>query len=324
MKPFFTGLLLFIIITISCRTDSQNDHLKKLVSSIDALPGWVKNVVSVHVKTLLADPVLSSLIRGSSFFTMIQNLKKDAGIDIHRIVAGVADMDSQKKEKPHIVLFIEANYNTQRTLKYIKDKAKKNKEEIIVEKSSGFIVLTSKKYRRQFKVALIHGKSILIASAPKMDEVLERIRETSDSSKRKAIGFKSQKERKLKDLIGSVQKDHVLWGVFRLSDTTKSALGKWIKPTHPVHKINTLTIALRRKQNTVLTLKAVAQDKTSAQVLMSFLETKRTGKLPFYLKLLFHKAKITRSENTIRVQLTLNNIEFKEIVRLLSSRKIFG
>ncbi len=323
MKPFFTGFLLFIIITISCTTDQQNSHLKKLAGSVDALPGWVKNVASVHVKTLLADPVLSSLIRGSSFFTMIQNLKKDAGIDIHRIVAGFADLDSQKKEKPHIVLFIEAHYNTQQTLKYIKDKAKIRNEEIVIEKSSGFTVLTSKKYRHQFKVALINGKSILIASAPKMNEVLERIRGPKDSPQKEAAVPKSQKERKLKDLINSVQKDQILWGVFKLSDTTKSALGKWIKPTIPIHKINALTIALRRKQNTILTLKAIAQDKTSAQGLMSFLESRRKGKYPFFLKPLLHKVKLTQADNTIRVQLTLSNAEFKEIVRYISSRKIF-
>ncbi len=324
MKPLFRGLLIFAIITVSCTTDQENNSIGKLASSIQALPGWVKNVASVHVKTLLSDPVLSNIIRGHSFFKRIQSLKKDVGIDIYRIVMGFAELDSQKKEKPHVVLFIEADYNKQRTIKYIKAKAQKNKEEIIEEKSSGFTVLTSKKYRHQFKVALINGKSILIASAPKMDEVLERLRAKRTPSKKEVGESKSQKGRgQLKDLIHSVQKDHFIWGVFKLSEPTKLALRKWIKPTSPLFKINALTIALRREQNTILTLKAIAQDKTSAQVLRSFLETKRTGKLPLFLKLVFSKVRITQSENTVRARLSLNNAEFQEIVRYVLSGKIF-
>ncbi len=322
MKPLFRGLLIFAIITVSCTTDQHNNSIGELVSSIQALPGWVKNVASVHVKTLLSDPVLANIIRGHSFFKMIQSLKKDVGIDIYRIVMGFAELDSQKKEKPHVVLFIEADYNKERTIKYIKARAKKNNEEIIEEKSSGFTVLTSKKYRHQFKVAFVNGKSILIASAPKMDEVLERIRAKRNPSK-KEIGEPKRQRRQLKDLIRSVQKDHFIWGVFKLSEPTKLALGKWITPTSPILKINALTIALRRKQNMILTVEAIAQDKASAQTLISFLETKRTGKSLFHLKPLLSKVKITLSENTVHARLSLNNAEFQEIVRLLSLRKVF-
>ncbi|MDH4129844.1 MAG: hypothetical protein OEV44_13885, partial [Spirochaetota bacterium] len=321
-------ILRLLVITIFIVIISHLSWSKNLRTDINSFPNWTKNIIFINVKKL--QPMINKYIPNKIFSNRDYiEIKRNFGIDpiknVTKIYIGFSEIVNNKK--PKFVILIHVKFNQNKIMNFIKQEGIANLQ---IEKLYKHPILSSAS-EKNFKIALINGKYIIISSYNEMKEIISLIHGKGKSINKNKGLMRELRINKKNNLFwcrfhyNNLLKEEVN-NILNRSAKHKSLIKYWITK---LSDINEIISSIHKKNNQIkVTIKGVTKNRSSIKELFIMLNTIKQfvysdviyNKNLSEIKNLIENIKITNKRNSFNINLSFTNEDISKIINYIKQQ----